>query len=98
MLDCQQVRFFPLPSARRLIFGLALCFLAALLAVDAKAAWVACAGHSPNDISAAKLPPAVGKWLIPQATPVLRSASDSIQFSWLPAIQTLSQSSRTHLS
>jgi hypothetical protein len=45
---------------RQFIYGLALCFLAALLAVEAKAAWAA-NNQSPNDVSAAKLCPAAGK-------------------------------------
>ena len=45
---------------RQFIYGLALCFLAALLAVEAKAAWAA-NNQSPNDISAVKLCPAAGK-------------------------------------
>ena len=47
--------------ARRIIFGTVLCFLAALLAVEAKVAWVADAGGQPNDLTAAKLSPITAK-------------------------------------
>jgi hypothetical protein len=54
---------FELHPVRRIICGVALCFLAALLATEAKAAWVANAGSSPSDITAVKLCPVAGKQL-----------------------------------
>lgn len=42
-------------SVRQIVYGVALCFLAALLAIEAKAAWAASANGSPSDISAVKL-------------------------------------------
>jgi hypothetical protein len=63
MIDFGQVRFFELHPVRRIICGVALCFLAALLATEAKAAWVASAGGSPNDITAVKLCSVAGKRL-----------------------------------
>lgn len=48
-------------SARQILCGVALCFLAALLAFEAKTAWVANAGMSPTDLTAVKLSPAVVK-------------------------------------
>jgi hypothetical protein len=59
MLDFGQARLFELQPVRRIIYGLALCFLAALLALEAKAAWVANAGGSPSDLSAVKLCPSI---------------------------------------
>lgn|SRR5690348_18281708 len=61
VVDCEQERSFKLPPARRIFFGAALCFLAALLAVDAKVAWVADAGSRPNDLTAVKLSPIAAK-------------------------------------
>jgi hypothetical protein len=54
---------FKLQPVRRIIYGVALCFLAVLLAMEAKAAWAASAGHSPTDITAVKLCPDAGKHL-----------------------------------
>lgn len=48
-------------AAHRILFGAALCFLAALLAVDAKVAWAAHAGGQPNDLTAVKLSPIAAK-------------------------------------
>ena len=61
MVDFDSVKgFSQVRPLRQFIYGLALCFLAALLAVEAKAAWVA-NDRSPNDISAVKLSPAPGE-------------------------------------
>jgi hypothetical protein len=59
---------------RQFVYGLLLCFLATLLAVGAKAAWVADAGGSPTDLSAVKLCPPLGKHLAAAISPDLRSA------------------------
>jgi len=48
---------------RRIVFGLVLCFLAALLAVEAKMAWAGCSGNSPSDLTAIKLCPSIEKWI-----------------------------------
>lgn len=61
VIDCERERSFQLSPVRRIFFGAALCFLAALFAVDAKAAWVADAGSRPNDLTAAKLSPIAAK-------------------------------------
>lgn len=61
MIDFQKARSFVLKSARRIICGVALCFLAALLAFEAKTAWVANAGEFPTDLTAVKLSPAAVK-------------------------------------
>jgi len=61
VIDFDSVRSFPvLQPVRRFIYGLVLCFLAALLATEAKAAWAADRAGVPSDISAVKLcPPAI---------------------------------------
>jgi hypothetical protein len=61
MVDSVQKRSYALSPARRILFGAILCFLAALFAVEVKVAWVANAGTSPNDYTAAKLCPVAGK-------------------------------------
>ena len=55
--DCEQVRPIKQFPARQIVFGVLLCFLAALLAIDAKVAWVAAASSQPNDLTAVKLSP-----------------------------------------
>ena len=77
MVDCAQARFFTLPRVRRIIFGLTLCFLAALFAVEAKAAWVANAGHTPNDFTAVKLCPVSGKWIESQNNSAYRTSNSN---------------------
>jgi hypothetical protein len=57
---------FRLQSIRQITCGFALCFLAALLAVEAKVAWTACSGESPNDTAAIKLCPVAGKHVDPK--------------------------------
>lgn len=58
VVDFDSVRSFSvLQPVRRFIYGLALCFLAALLATEAKAAWAANGAGVPSDISAVKLWP-----------------------------------------
>jgi len=47
-----------LQPVRQFIYGLTLCFLAALLATEAKAAWAANGAGVPSDLSAIKLCPA----------------------------------------
>jgi hypothetical protein len=49
---------FDLQPVRQFIYGLALCFLAAFLAVGAKAAWAASGSGAPSDLSSVKLCPA----------------------------------------
>jgi hypothetical protein len=63
VLDFEQARSFALQPLQRILYGLALCFLAALLATEAKVAWAAQSGGSPNDITAIKLCPVAGKWI-----------------------------------
>ncbi len=80
MIDFGQMK----PAMRQFVYGLLLCFLATLLAVEAKAAWVADAGGSPTDLSAVKLCPAPGKHITAAIAPDLRTASklaDSIDSS-----------------
>jgi len=57
VLNFVQVGSFKLKPVRRIVYGAALCFLAALLAVEAKVAWTANAGNTPSDITAVKLSP-----------------------------------------
>ena len=56
------------------MFGIALCFLAALFFVEAKTAWVTIGNHSPTDIAAAKAL-AVERIL---ATPLLSEAMQPV--------------------
>jgi hypothetical protein len=65
---------------RQFIYGLALCFLAALLAVEAKAAWAA-NNQSPNDISAVKLCPAAGKQVDSATEEITHSSAHPMQFA-----------------
>jgi hypothetical protein len=65
VLDFEQVRSFKLQPVRQIIYGGALCILAALLAVEAKVAWTASADGAPNDLTAVKLCPTPGKCIHP---------------------------------
>jgi hypothetical protein len=67
MLDFGQAGWFELQPVRQIIYGLALCFLAIMLAVEAKAAWVANAGQSPSDLSAVKLCPSSAARVHPES-------------------------------
>jgi hypothetical protein len=56
VIDCDSVGSFSiLQPNRQFVYGLLLCFLAALLATEAKAAWAADWAGVPSDISAVKL-------------------------------------------
>lgn len=65
---------------RQFIYGLTLCFLAALLAVEAKAAWAA-NNQSPNDITAVKLCLAVGKQVDLAVEDAAHSSSHPVQLA-----------------
>lgn len=80
VLDFEQTRSSALQPVRRILYGIALCFLAALLATEAKVAWVAHTGGFPNDMTAIKLCPVAGKLIDRKAestppTPVSRLGS-----------------------
>lgn len=74
VVDFEQARSCPLSPARRIVFGIMLCFLAALFAVETKVAWVANAGTSPSDLTAAKLCPVAGKIIESKLHPAHNSA------------------------
>jgi len=61
-------------TTRGMMFGIALCFLAALFFVEAKTTWADSSNHSPIDIAAAKAQ-AVDRSLTPPVfAPVKQSA------------------------
>jgi hypothetical protein len=84
VLDFEQTRSFVLQPVRRILYGIALCFLAALLATEAKVAWAAHSDGFPNDMTAIKLCPVAGKLIDRKAeatSPIPQSRLDTTQLS-----------------